>query len=512
MVQRQDAVREEPFRRRAPHRGTGRRRHVRAVVLGLVAGLVPLPLWAADTGGDAGSGAALGPGIQVAQFQVPTMPAPAPTGEGEAESAPAPAPLPALPSRLVYEYAYGSESEAGYRRNADLDDNLNDDFMLLQPELNGTLIYRPTDWLETTLELILEGEVLVKGDRKVLLPGGDVELRPDNGIHLLIDQANVRIHGVTDPFSFILGRRNYEDARHWLYDTSIDVGAIGFSMGRFQALASYGREIARDLDVLDLQRRDRINTAMLHGEYRATDDIKVAAYTIRRDDRTERDGWWQLTGLRSFGYPVAGLSYWADLAAVYGRDEEKRRIRGYGFDVGATYQFRGVPLVPSVTLAYAYGSGDDNPEDNTNGDFRQTGLQSNEQKFAGLSEFRYYGEALDPELSNLHILTLGVGFRPIRDTSVDLVYHRYWLDEPAEELRGTALTAEMNQDPSRRSDDLGHGLDLVIGFRNVFGIQRMGIDLRAGLFFPGDAFRNERGEDTFVGADTAAAVVAKFWF
>ena len=36
-------------------------------------------------------------------------------------------------------------------------------------------------------------------------------------------------------------------------------------------------------------------------------------------------------------------------------------------------------------------------------------MQRNRGKFNGVVSFRYYGEVLDPELTNLRILTLGIG-------------------------------------------------------------------------------------------------------
>jgi alginate production protein len=206
------------------------------------------------------------------------------------------------------------------------------------------------------------------------------------------------------------------------------------------------------------------------------------------------------------------FSYWSEFAIASGHDQLARQINAFGFDVGGTYRFPWLPLSPSITLGYALGSGGSATGDRTNKEFRQTGLQSNEQKFAGLSEFKYYGEVLDPELSNLKIFTAGIGFRPFRDTSVDLVYHIYRLHAFSEDLRNSGLTAQLNQDATRTSYDVGREVDLIIGFRNVFGIQRLGIDVRAGLFFPGTAFVNDLGGDNFTRADLGSSVIVKFWW
>ena len=166
------------------------------------------------------------------------------------------------------------------------------------------------------------------------------------------------------------------------------------------------------------------------------------------------------------------------------------------------------------TSFFAFGSGDD-PNTGTNTEFRQTGLQSNEARFAGVSEFKTYGEALDPELSNLKILTVGLGFRPAPDVSLDFVYHHYWLDELADEIRNSALTAQMNQVDTRLSKDVGNAFDVVLGVRSLFGVRRLGLDLRAGWFFPGSAFLRNDGDEVnpnLRDAEDGFGIVTKFWW
>ncbi len=76
-------------------------------------------------------------------------------------------------------------------------------------------------------------------------------------------------------------------------------------------------------------------------------------------------------------------------------------------------------LKPSVTLGYALGSGDDASTSDVDESFRQTGLQDNSAKFNGVTRLKYYGEVLNPELSNLSVLTAGVGIRPSPRSSID---------------------------------------------------------------------------------------------
>jgi alginate production protein len=79
--------------------------------------------------------------------------------------------------RLKYQYSFGSETEINYRRNPDLNNRAQDNFLLLVPQLNGIVIYRPTDWLETTLELILDYEIPVQEVKILRIQAGRRKLR-----------------------------------------------------------------------------------------------------------------------------------------------------------------------------------------------------------------------------------------------------------------------------------------------------------------------------------------------
>ena len=434
---------------------------------------------------------------EVAQFRLPN-------GNGKGKEK-------ALPTRLVVQYGWGSESEANYRINPDLDRSVSDDLFLLTPQLNGYVTYRPTDWLEGTLEMILDREIAILEKDLIMLPDGSFKASQKRRFSLTVDQAFVTLKEVTDPLEFSLGRINYEDQRHWLYDSSIDAFAVAAKLGDFRVRATAGREQFADLDILKHVTRDRINTYLLYTEYRGIEDNRIGGYVIYRHDLTNEEGRPVHYGLRSQGAPTESLSYWAEMGFLGGHDEMHHRIWAYAVDVGGTYQFIGVPLNPNITLGFAMGSGDGDDTDTRSNNFRQTGIHSNETKFAGLSAFKVYGEVLDPELSNVNIFTAAAGIRPYPNVSVDVVYHYYRLREIADEIRNWALTAQMNQIESEWSKDVGSALDVVVGFRNLFGIRSLGIDVRAGLFFPGKAFKTMGNNGNLLDADKGGSVIVKFW-
>ena len=429
---------------------------------------------------------------QLAQFQLPGGVREG-TRETEREAA---APL---PSDLTFAYAYGTDSELAYRKDADLNKAVRDNSTTFAPTLFGFVDYRPTAWLEARLEATLEALIPVHEEKQVTLPSGDIVF-PDQKTRtsLLVDQAYVTIKNITAPFEFTAGRRNFEDPRLWLYDAALDAFIVKLKQGEFQTEASVSRENLWDLDLIRNVPRGRVDNYIWYTEYRGIEDHRLAGYAIYRFDNAQpsQEGRPLFMGVRAYGRPSDAFNYWTELGIVRGKDELRQKLSGHAFDVGFTYRFPVLALSPNFTLGYAFGSGDGNPADNTNTAFRQTGLQSNETRFGGVVQFKLYGEALDPELSNLQIFTAGVGFRPLANVFVDLVYHRYRLNRIAEELRGSAITALMNQGDTPPSKEVGSEFDVILGFRNLFGLRRFGVEVRAGWFFPGSAFlRNDGDQD-----------------
>ncbi len=430
--------------------------------------------------------------VQLAQFQLPPKTAPK-TKQGK----PTPAPPKFSGGELKLQYAWGTELEIPYRQNDDLDSRLSDESLIFLPSIFGTVTYRPTRWFESSLEVKLEKQFAAIETDPVTLPDGELQERERRPWRLNVEQLFGRIKLPTAPVEFTVGRRDFKDTRLWLYDTQLDAAIITVKPGNFNIEASISREDLVDLNLTAFVPQGKTNNYIVNTEYRGVEDHKFTGYWIYRDDKSGEEGQPHFLGLRASGRPIDAFNYWAELAYVTGEDEESRRLSAGAFELGGTYRFLKTPLQPSVTLGFAYGTGDKNPDDGTNTEFRQTGLQSNESTFSGVTEFKTYGEVLDPELSNLKLLTAGIGFRPAAGMFVDLVYHHYWLNEVANEIRGQALTAQMNEFGASRN--VGGELDIIVGFRNLFGVRGLGFETRAGIFFPGDAWRRNDGSDPDIG-------------
>lgn len=279
-----------------------------------------------------------------------------------------------------------------------------------------------------------------------------------------INQAYLRYD---DDIELRFGRWLYRDQREWLFDENFDGVLVGFDVGeiRIDALAGRVGWASREL-FTPSSRGDPVNHYAILAETEPASDIHHAAFAVLSDDR-DRSGDDQLSlGIRSYGKLDFGLDYWANAGLSLG-EADGRRLKGYGFDVGGTYRLGDHPLGPRLTLGYAWGSGDRDPDSSTDRAYRQTGLQSNEASLGGLAKFKYYGEALDPDLSDIAIATAGFGITADDRLSLDLFYHHYRQVETG----------------AGRPGHIGDGIDLVVGYRPTRNIE---IEAAVGWFAPGD--------------------------
>ena len=253
-----------------------------------------------------------------------------------------------------------------------------------------------------------------------------------------------------------------------------------------------------------------------------------------REDESDADLWWvgaALKGKKRLA-SLGTLSYWADGAIVDGREtfldygsirtetdetrvvvdlrgneilvplrrngvdlRERHGVHGWGMDLGLSWQTP-LPGHPTLTLGYALGSGDSRGKDESKQDrqeaqdrsFRQTGLQDNNGRFSGVDRFKYYGELLDPELSNLRIGTAALGFRIWEKSSVEILYHFYRQDHPAKFLRDAGIRRQ----PAGRKRGIGREIDVVIGIEEWEHVE---IELIGAAFRAGPAYGEHCDDD-----------------
>ena len=244
------------------------------------------------------------------------------------------------------------------------------------------------------------------------------------------------------------------------------------------------------MDVLNGRPGERITNWLALGRLAPDDAPALHAYAFWRDDRGAANQDLLLVGLGSAGDLRPDLAHWLELAGAANRGGAGG-LSGIGLDMGLTYRLAALPGRPSLTAGFAFASGDG---DGGGERFRQSGLQANKAAFDGVAEFSYLGVALDPELSNLLVLTAGAGIRPRPNLSLDLVYHYYRQHVAASEAPENASRVE----PSGTARELGHGIDLVLGWEIA---ENAGFEMVGGVFLPGAAYPGARANGYFIGIE-----------
>lgn len=372
------------------------------------------------------------------------------------------------------------ESTTEFERNFNLDNAEDGDFAVGELEFAVGIEYE-TERFAAEIVVVLANEGVLKD-----------ETREEESItSLIIEEALVTFNDVViDGFSIELGKLNFRDSRMWLYDRKLDAVKLEYEPNEQLKLTMAASKDGIDSDLFNNQETSGIRNFSLIGEYAVTESILVSGYVLQRKDPDEPEFRPLHVGLRSEG-SLGGNRYWLVLGHLGGR-EDGLSLDGYAVDVGASRIFDG-PLQPSLTLGYAWGSGDSSPGVGRDRTFRQTGLHKNESKSNSLARFKHYGEVFDPDLSNMHIFTAGIGLRRGDTSSLDFMFHNYRLDAFAEELRDAGVDGEL--DASFRSKNLGSEIDLVFTKLGFGRLQNLGFDFAIGYFWPGDAFSPETNDD-----------------
>jgi hypothetical protein len=337
------------------------------------------------------------------------------------------------------------------------------------------------------------GLLEVQGDRVYFLRGGDPQSAPERRGLVRVSQAYVQTLDLGAPgLSFWAGRRQLKDERGFWYDTkALDSAGVFVDLAPVTIEAS----VSRDLFDKELNAREQDRTNVIgHVAWNARRDLSLEAFYIDRHDRTRLEDSPRHAGLRAIGKAGKRVEFALDVAAERGTrgrldtatgEYQVRPVRAWACDGSVTIRPRWA-LDPSLTAGLAAASGDEaigpsgatSATDNT---FRQSGLQRNRGSWNGVVSFRTYGEVFAPELANLRIQTLGIGLRPLRPLSFDLVWHRYRQDRAAPRLERSGIDA----DPEGLDPALGTEWNLIAGWEPHAALE---LRLTAGQFRPGPAF------------------------
>lgn len=272
-----------------------------------------------------------------------------------------------------------------------------------------------------------------------------------------------------------VGRQRLFDRHEWLSDAYLDAARLHFSgtdtWGELSVSTRLGAATTANTETWNI----------LAAANRSLDrNFDVGAYVLHRAARAGGAGgrrtW---SGVRLLQLRTGRFSGWGELTWLSGRD------RGYRLEGRAIHLNGGLLLERAHRLRlnaqYARGSGDRKLGDGVDGNFHQTGLADNNDRFGGVTRFKFYGELFLPELSNLEVLSAGIGMRPTAASSIDIVGHRYRQAVPLPLQEGIDVDAL----PLGTDRALGHEVDIIVGVREFRSLK---IEALAGVFRAGPAF------------------------
>jgi hypothetical protein len=355
----------------------------------------------------------------------------------------------------------------------------------LSSELEGLLCLSP--------HLELFGQLKLSSRRFLIAQEGD----PEHSADYEMGETWLFLPGLfAGHLGLQIGRQDFDDTREWLYDANLDAVRLFLNFARFRLELAVTEQFFTKVEAAE----DDVVNVIGYASYKVAQQTFIDAYVFLRHDHSRRaeaedrdDSAPIWLGIRSYGRLFdKRVRYWLDVAYLTGKsidvDEQEGHVEvtthtlsAYAIDVGVTYVFVGTRWEPSITLGVAFGSGDANPNNGVDRQFRQTGLQDNEDKFNGVQNFQYYGALVDPELSNLWIFTAGVGIKLTDNSSFDLIFHHYLQVERATRLWDTNLEVR----PNGKKRHLGNEFDLVFGW--ILN-RRFEVQLDVAAFLPGRAF------------------------
>jgi alginate production protein len=357
------------------------------------------------------------------------------------------------------------EYELEWRENHDLREDLRRDRLLHEAVLK----------LEASFDLgrhaYAYGSIRTVYDAVHFDQDSDVEGGEDVSLEALFVRV---LDAPVEGFSLQFGRQRFEEGREWVLRSDYDAVRASFKTSFAEFETSIGEKLS-DTDPED----DGVVNTLLTARFEPLQKQSLLLYHLHRrsEDGLAFDR--KHMGLSGEG-EIGDFQWWADFGVVKGT-EFLFPVEGFGLDVACMYVFKDLPWRPSLYVGFAHGEGDGDFSDGVDGSFRQSGLHRNNDRFDGVASFRYYGTVVRPELSNMKIWTAGVGVRPSERTSVDLLFHAYRQDVPFPLLRSSRL----RYDPNGLDDDLGVGVDLIIGLEDA---RPWEFEIDVGWFDPGAAF------------------------
>jgi len=220
-----------------------------------------------------------------------------------------------------------------------------------------------------------------------------------------------------------------------------------------------------------------------------TKGAKAEFYVFSKDDSSaDKNDVTNTFGTLLSAQLVENLNTSLEVAYQNGNDRSAGKHRNaWAMQAMADYTFADVSMKPNVGLGYTYLSGDKDSSDSKNKAWNSM----------------YYDQALNNityailPFSNLKVVNLKGGLKPMEDLSLSAVYGYYMLDKKVSSLSGSYADSGSYSMNDKKS--LGNALDITATYDYTEDVQ---FGLTAGMFAPGKAFAssNDRTATQLIGS------------
>jgi len=200
--------------------------------------------------------------------------------------------------------------------------------------------------------------------------------------------------------------------------------------------------------------------------------LGLGAYVIYASDEKSKNREPLVFGARA-DYTGETWGLWGEVAYETG-DWGKQNLDAIAVDVGASLSLA-TTWSPKLKVAYTYASGDSEPYSGDYGSFEPLG------------QYRYYGHALSPRMSNIHIFNFSASVQPNDLWNLAIDYYHYMQDEKVAGLVGNPLLTDpgIMRLTTGLDDNIGDEVDVSATYEYTDDVKAQ---ILLAYFMPGDAY------------------------
>ncbi len=171
--------------------------------------------------------------------------------------------------------------------------------------------------------------------------------------------------------------------------------------------------------------------------------------------------------------------------------DKKSTISAYALTTGMTY-FIQTKFNPSLLLQYAFASGDPDREN-----YLSSVRSSSSEKDKGFIYFGVYngGYALNPRLSNMHIMRGGFTITPLSELSKEYLRRICLIGKYSYYMKAKKESPINDGEANIEKAYIGQEIDASLRWKIFSDLSAY---MNFGIFFPGDAFKSDAEKKTFI--------------